>query len=306
MRIKFFQLSGLNFVRHFTFVPQLYCTTVDVCYQNQTKSLDFAKESAGTRSTSINQPTKRKVTRRTPFSEAKWKSGKKYFMTRDSLSFLMLFLLLSHNPISLLLYVLSLLFPRDWRMCECEVRCCWCRSERLYHQKIANLCRAPSAIKNEIYLNDETHGWRIIVEPELKEYSEKSSPAKRAMRRALTFLLIFTYQIMSVVFIWFFLVRFDFPSHPPKRRFVGRCRGMMEETERALPPSSCSSTAPAWTLLDAGEAWSGLRDTTSWGKNLLEAEEEFSLDKLPTDDFPSFNLCHLFTPLSAPSALDPD
>jgi hypothetical protein len=121
-------------------------------------------------------------------------------------------------------------------MCECEAA--W--SEDFITQKFRNLCeqrgknprRAPFAIKNEIYLNDENHGWRIIVEPKLTKLkkSSTSDEAESAMRRALTFLLIFTYQIMSVVFYLILPRSIRLSIASQNDALLVDVAGMMEET----------------------------------------------------------------------------
>lgn len=121
-------------------LARIRSTTCDVW--NQTKSLDKALSDffasafppffiivhRTTRQALQHQPTNplmEKSQRRTPFSERRKKNN---FMTRDSLSFLMLFLLLSHNPISF--YVL--------RMCGCvRALIAWIRFYDLYRQKFS-------------------------------------------------------------------------------------------------------------------------------------------------------------------------
>lgn len=66
-----------------------------------------------------------------------------------------------------------------------------------------------------------------------------SPSSRRAMRRALTFLLIFTYQIMSVVFYLIFPRSIRLSIASPKRRFVGRCSGDDGRDERSSFSSFC-------------------------------------------------------------------
>lgn len=163
LEISFWCLANNFFfyksTRTFFFTARLLTSVIEIKLNHLTKHFVILP-CEGHHAAASTNPLSEKSQQRTPFSVGK----KKNFMIRDSLSFLMLFLLLSHNPISF--YVLC-------SECIC-VRMCLdiMDSVMIYfsNSTFSSLLKIfaikkyffapgdPFSIKNEVYLNDENHG----------------------------------------------------------------------------------------------------------------------------------------------------
>lgn len=280
------EISRVNrkFQKKFFYTHHLhrkFCrTTVDVCYQNLTKSLDkalydfsvcYVKDTRRTSHSSINQPTQQtNVTATNPIFRKNEEMKKEFY---DSWFALFLDVIFAVKPQP---YIL--LCPLCKGVCAIisRIQLWFISTESLHELRSQGKCFPtkssaasknssgdPFAIKNgidlrEITATDNCCG-KAQGEKEIPMFAE--IPPPNAMRRALTFLLIFTYQIMSVVF-YLILPRSTFSSHLRAAPcFVGRC-GDVDGVSIFR-----RSSALAWTLFRWAQQgwWNGnLKWSLNW------------------------------------------